>query len=39
VLETTGVISVVHGDGPLEAELYDNVRQFRSEGPLTRTDR
>ena len=34
VLETTGDMSVIHGDGPLAAELYDNVRQFRSDGPL-----
>lgn len=35
VLETTGDVSVIHGDGTLDAELYDNVRGFRSEGPLT----
>jgi uncharacterized membrane protein YcaP (DUF421 family) len=35
VLETTGDISVIHGEGPLEPELFDNVRQFRPEGPLT----
>lgn len=35
VLETTGDVSVIHGDGPLDAELYGNVRQFRSDGPLT----
>ena len=35
VLETTGDVSVIHGDGPLDAELYDNVRQFRPDGPLT----
>jgi uncharacterized membrane protein YcaP (DUF421 family) len=35
VLETTGDISVVHGTGPLDAELYDNVRQFDADGPLT----
>ncbi len=35
VLETTGDVSVIHGDGPLDAELYDDVRQFRSDGPLT----
>lgn len=35
VIETTGDISVIHGDGRLDPELFDNVRQFRSEGPLT----
>ena len=35
VLETTGDISVIHGEGPLDEELYDNVRQFRPDGPLT----
>ncbi len=35
VLETTGDISVIHGEGPLDAALYDNVRQFRTDGPLT----
>jgi uncharacterized membrane protein YcaP (DUF421 family) len=35
VLETTGDISVIHGEEPLEPELFDNVRQFRPEGPLT----
>ena len=35
VLETTGDVSIVHGDGPLDPELYDNVRQFRPDGPLT----
>jgi uncharacterized membrane protein YcaP (DUF421 family) len=38
VLETTGDISVIHGDGPLDAELFDNVRQFRPDGPLTRDE-
>ena len=38
VLETTGDISVVHGEGPIEAELYDNVRGLRPDGPLTPTD-
>ena len=35
VLETTGDISVIHGEGRLDAELFDNVRQVRPEGPLT----
>jgi uncharacterized membrane protein YcaP (DUF421 family) len=39
VLETTGDVSVVHGEGPLDVELYDNVRQFRPGGPLTRDER
>jgi uncharacterized membrane protein YcaP (DUF421 family) len=39
VLETTGDVSVVHGEGPLDAELYDNVRQLRADGPLTRDER
>jgi uncharacterized membrane protein YcaP (DUF421 family) len=39
VLETTGDISVIHGEGPLDAELFDNVRQFRPDGPLTRDER
>jgi hypothetical protein len=34
VLETTGDISVVHGEGRLDAELYDNVRQLR---PMVRS--
>jgi hypothetical protein len=38
VLETTGDIGVVHGEGPFKAELCDNVSQFRSE-PLARDDR
>jgi uncharacterized membrane protein YcaP (DUF421 family) len=38
VLETTGDISVVHGAGRLDPELYDNVRQFRPDGPLTRDE-
>jgi uncharacterized membrane protein YcaP (DUF421 family) len=38
VLETTGDISVVHGEGRLDAELYDNVRQLRPDGPLTREE-
>jgi uncharacterized membrane protein YcaP (DUF421 family) len=39
VLETTGDISVVHGDGRLDAELYDNVRQLDADGPLVRDER
>jgi uncharacterized membrane protein YcaP (DUF421 family) len=39
VLETTGDVSVIHGEGPLDVELYDNVRQFRPGGPLTRDER
>jgi uncharacterized membrane protein YcaP (DUF421 family) len=39
VLETTGDISVVHGEGPLDRQLYDNIRQFRPNGPLTREER
>jgi uncharacterized membrane protein YcaP (DUF421 family) len=39
VLETTGDISVVHGDGRLDAELYDNVRQLDADGPLVRDGR
>jgi uncharacterized membrane protein YcaP (DUF421 family) len=35
VLETTGDVSVLHGEGRLDAELFDNVRQFRPDGPLT----
>jgi len=35
VLETTGDISVIHGDGRLDAELFDTVRRFRSDGPLS----
>ncbi len=35
VLETTGDISVLHGGGRLDADLFDNVRQFRPDGPLT----
>lgn len=38
VLETTGDISVVHGDGRLDAELYDNVRQLDADGPLVRDE-
>ena len=34
VLETTGDISVIDGDGPLDAELFDNVRGFHASGPL-----
>ena len=39
VLETTGDVSVIHGEGPLDAELYDNIRQFRRDGPLTPNQR
>ena len=39
VLETTGDVSVIHGEGPLDAELYDNIRQFRPDGPLTPNQR
>jgi uncharacterized membrane protein YcaP (DUF421 family) len=39
VLETTGDVSVVHGEGRLDAELYDNVRQLRPGGSLTRDER
>ena len=39
VLETTGDISVIHGQGPLDAALFDNVRQFRPDGPLTSDQR
>ncbi len=39
VLETTGDISVVHGEGRLDPELYDNVRQLRPDGPLTSDER
>lgn len=39
VLETTGDISVIHGEGPLDAALFDNVRQFRPDGPLTTDQR
>lgn len=35
VLETTGDISVLYGGGPLEPDLFDNVRRFDPEGPLT----
>lgn len=35
VLETTGDVSVLHGSGPLERELFDNVRGFDPQGPLT----
>lgn len=35
VLETTGDISVLHGDDTLEPELFDNVRRFDPQGPLT----
>jgi len=35
VLETTGDISVIHGDGRLDAELFDTVRRFRADGPLS----
>lgn len=35
VLETTGDISVLHGTEPLQRELFDNVRQFDPQGPLT----
>lgn len=38
VLETSGDISVIHGEGRLDAELYDNVRQLRPDGPLTREE-
>ena len=39
VLETTGDISVIHGEGPLDAALFDNVRRFRPDGPLTSDQR
>ena len=35
VLETTGDISVLYGTEPLQPELFDNVRQFDPQGPLT----
>jgi uncharacterized membrane protein YcaP (DUF421 family) len=35
VLETTGDISVLYGDEPLQRELFDNVREFDPQGPLT----
>ncbi len=38
VLETTGDVSVVHGDGPVDAELFDNVRGVRSDDRFS-TDR
>ncbi len=35
VLETTGDVSVIHGEGPVDPELFDNVRRFEPDGPLT----
>jgi uncharacterized membrane protein YcaP (DUF421 family) len=35
ILETTGDVSVVHGEGLLDAALYADVREFRPEGRLT----
>lgn len=34
VLETTGDVSVLRGEGPLDPDLYDNVRRFDPDGPL-----
>jgi len=35
VLETTGDVSVLHGEGQLDPELYDNIRRFDPQGPLS----
>lgn len=35
VLETTGDVSVLHGSEPLQRELFENVREFDPQGPLT----